>query len=125
MDKFKEKLAAAWSWTKANWKWLLFPIGLLLYVVGRAAARRDVTVVSPGLVEHQEVQAELDAKAAKQKQEADAKAVGQLSSIEAGRSARVGSETQKQVAEVEAAQGDPTRVNDLLKKVGKDIRDGK
>jgi hypothetical protein len=125
MDKLKEKLGAAWAWLKLNWKWLLFPLGVLLYVVGRVSARSNTTVVSPGLTEHEGVDEKLKAEAAQKKQAADNKAAEQLNGIEADRRAVANAETERQLKAVEAAQGDPDKVNDLLKKVGKDIREGK
>lgn len=118
-------LLKAWGWLKRNWKWLLLPVGVVLYLVGRASSKKEVSVLSPGLVAHEEVKAKLDAEAAQKKQAADEKAAAQLSGIEANRSAKVSSETQKQVDEIEAVQGDPAKVTDLLKNIGKDIREGK
>jgi hypothetical protein len=115
-------LVKAWAWLKANWKWLLFPVGLLLLLVGRASAKREVTVVSPGLVEHEEVEKKLDEEAAAKKQAADEKAQQQLSGIEASRSATVASETQKQMDAAAAVRDDPDALNDYLKNVGKDMR---
>ncbi len=115
-------LIKTWAWLKKYWKWLLFPIGALLYIIGRASARRDVTVVSPGLAEHQAVREKLDAEAAQQKQEVDAVAAKKLEQVELERQHQVDAETKKQVEAVDAAQGDPGSVNDLLKQVGKDLR---
>ncbi len=114
---------ATWAWLKVNWKWLLFPVGALLYFIGRAAARKEyVVVVSPELVAHQEVKGKLDAEADAKRQEADSKASGQLAGIEAERSAKAASETQKQMDAVDAVQGDPAAVSDFLKQVGQDVR---
>ena len=115
-------LKATWEWLKKYWKWLLFPIGILTYVVGRSSAKTNVTVVSPGLTAHEEVKAKLDAEAEAKKQSADEAAAQQLKVIENQRAAVVDAETKKQIAEIDAAQGDPQAVSDLLKKIGKDIR---
>lgn len=112
----------AWAWVKRNWKWLLFPIGVLAYVVGRATAKTNVTVVSPGLVEHEEVKNKLDAEAAQKKHEADVQATEQLAAIETARKAAVDAERQKQVSRIDEVQGSPEKVTDLLKQIGKDIR---
>lgn len=115
-------LKAAWEWLKKYWKWLLFPVGLLLYVVGRSSAKTNVTVVSPGLVAHEEVKQKLDAEAAQKKHEADVVAVKQLEVVANQRAAVVDAETKRQMTEIQEAQGDPAAVSDLLKKIGKDIR---
>ncbi len=118
-------LVRLWAWLKRNWKWLLFPVGILVYLIGRVSASKNVSVVSPGLVGHQEVREGLEAEAEAKKQAATERAAEQLSSIEANRSSKVSSETQKQVDEIEAAQGDPAKVSELLKNIGKDIRSGR
>lgn len=118
-------LFQAWGWLKRNWKWLLLPVGLIAYLVGRASAKKEVSALSPGLVAHEEVKAKLDAEAEQKKQVADEKAAAQLSDIEANRSAKVSSLTQKQVDAIESVQGAPAKVTDLLKHIGKDIREGK
>lgn len=115
-------LSKAWAWLKKYWQWLLFPVGILLYVIGRSSAKTNVTVVSPGLTEHEAVKDKLDTEAARQKQQADREAQRQLSDIEMQRRVAEDVETNRQVSEIKEAQGDPQAVNDLLKKVGKDIR---
>lgn len=115
----------AWAWLKRNWKWLIFPVGVLVYVIGRASSNKSTTVVSPELVGHQKVKEKLDAEAAQKKLDADEKAAAQLSEIAKDRSSTAASETQKQVDAVKAVQGNPEKVSDLLKQVGKDIRSGK
>lgn len=116
---------AAWEWLKKYWKWLIFPIGIGIWVIARATAKKEITVVSPGLVAHEEVKAQLDAQAAQQKATADVKAVSELNRIETERSTIAANETQKHIDEIEDVQGDPKKVTDLLKNIGKDIREGK
>ena len=114
-----------WAWLKRHWKWLILPVGLLLYVVGRFSAKKDITVVSPELVGHQEVKDQINAEANQKKLKADQQAAEQLSEIETERSSTAAIETQKQIDEVKEVQGDPGKVTDLLKRIGKDIREGK
>lgn len=116
---------AAWEWLKKYWKWLIFPAGILLYIIGRLSAKKEVTVVSPGLVAHEEVKNQLEAEAAQKKAQADLAATTQLSEIAADHNAQVASATKQQISEIEAAQGKPEEVTDLLKRVGKEIREGK
>lgn len=118
-------LKATWEWLKKYWKWLLFPIGILVYIVGRSSAKTNISVVSPELMGHADVDKTLASEAEHKKQVVDEAAAAQLSGIEAKRSAEVSSETQKQIDEVKSVQGDPQAVNDLLKNIGKDIRGAK
>lgn len=118
-------LSTAWAWLKRNWKWLLLPVGVVLYVIGRLSAKKDITVMSPELTGHQEVNERLNTEAIEKKQQADQKASAELSAIETERASTATTETQKQVKEIEEVQGDPGKVTDLLKRIGKDIREGK
>jgi len=114
-------LNAAWTWLKKYWKWLLFPVGVAVYFIGRASAKTNISVVSPGLIGHEDVDTKLAAEAAQKKLDADESAAAQLSGIEADRSSKVSSDTQKQIDAIEAVKGDPEKVTDLLKQVGKDV----
>lgn len=115
-------LSATWAWLKKYWKWLLFPIGAMLYFVGRATSKTTTTVISPSLEGHEEVKTKLDNEASARKQQADVVASQELSAIEVQRAQSADEETKKQVAAVEAAHGDPAKVTDLLKQIGKDLR---
>lgn len=114
-------LLKAWEWTKRNWKWLLFPIGILIYIAGRARPR-DITMVSPELIGHSEVERELNAEADAKKQVVEKKTEEQLAGIEAQREASLAAEQQQQLDAAAAIENDPQAVNDFLKQVGKDIR---
>jgi len=110
------------EWLKKYWKWLLLPLGVLLWLLGRATARKTVVVTSGALAQADEAKTEIDAKAASRVREADGKEAAQLAGISAQHSAAVASETQRLVDAAEEAQGDPDKVNDLLRQVGKDMR---
>lgn len=114
--------ASAWEWLKKNWKWLLLPIGLLLWFIGRSSGKREVTVTSTALGEHEAMARQLDAEAAQQKATADAKESSALAGIAANQSAQTAAATQKQIDAAAAAEGDPYKVNSLLLDVGKDMR---
>jgi hypothetical protein len=40
-------LKRVWVWLKANWQWVLFPIGIALFLMGRYSRPADLTVVDP------------------------------------------------------------------------------
>jgi hypothetical protein len=42
-----ETLKKVWAWLKANWQWLLFPIGILLFVAGRFSKPTEVVTIDP------------------------------------------------------------------------------
>lgn len=69
-----------WSWLKKWWKWLLFPIGILLFVL---SLRRKTTtvVVSNGHATDLAIKTH-DAQVAQQVAAAEAKAAAELKKIE-------------------------------------------
>lgn len=43
-----DKLKKAWTWLKENWKWLLFPVGITIFILGRiSSSRGDGGLVDP------------------------------------------------------------------------------
>jgi hypothetical protein len=98
-----------WEWLKRNWKWLLLPLGVLLWFLGRVTAKKEVIITSTALAEADTAQA-------------DAKEAAQLSGIAAQHSAAVAVATQKQIDAAADAQGDSEAVNSILAGVGKDMR---
>ena len=109
-------------WLKKYWKWLLLPIGLLLWLLGRLTAKKTVTITSTAIAEADEAKGKINAEAAEKVREADAKEAAQLAGISAQQAAAVARETQKQVDAAAEAQGDPDAVNALLIQTGKDAR---
>ena len=111
------------EWLKKYWKWLLFPIGILLLILGYGLApRRKVVVTSTALAGADEAKVRINEVASTKVREADAKEAGQLAGIAAQQAAAVASGTQEQIAAVDAAQGDSDKVNALLVGVGKQMR---
>jgi len=111
------------EWFKKYWKWLLFPVGLLLLILGYGlASRKRVVITSTALEGANEAKDKINAEASEKVRQADAKESGQLAGIAAQHSAAVASVTQKQLDAVEEAQGDSDKVNALLVDVGKGMR---
>jgi hypothetical protein len=108
------------SWLKANWKWILFPIGLVMLLVGRG---KKIVVAPSGLEEHDKVKRELDRAADEATEEAEARRELELDKMkEAQRKATEDAERRaKELAE--KLKDDPKGTNDFLKSVGKDVRD--
>jgi hypothetical protein len=115
-------LFLTWEWLKRYWKWLLLPLGILLWFLGRATAKKEVTVTSTALAESDTAKAAIDAKALEQTAQADAKEAAQLAVVTSQRSAAVAAATQTQIDAASAAQGDSGAVNSILTNVGKDMR---
>lgn len=42
-----DSLKAAWEWVKKNWMWILFPVGIALFILGRLSRRPEVITSDP------------------------------------------------------------------------------
>jgi hypothetical protein len=115
-------LFLTWEWLKRNWKWLLLPLGVLFWFLGRVTAKKKVTITSTALAEADSAKVAIDEKAEAQRELADAKEATQLAGIASRQAAAVTAATQAQVGAAAAAQGDPEQVNALLQAVSKDLR---
>ena len=111
-----------WTWLKANWKWLLFPVGILLFIVGRFTARKLPVVVAPEMVgaAEEKLKAEEDAKS--KALEAEAAKQRRLAEIEKEHAEALKKLTDNQRSLVKALQDDPEKLNDFLIDVGKSVR---
>lgn len=97
-------------------------MGVLLYLLGRLTAKKQVTITSTALAEADEAKVVIDNKADEARALADKKEVSALTGIESARSAEAAAVTQSQIAAAQGAQGDSEKVNALLHQVGKDMR---
>jgi hypothetical protein len=115
-------LKAAAAWTVRNWKLLLFPIGILVWIAGRASSRKTVVLQSPELEEHFELKRRLDEEATAKKVEAAQKhaaATRKATEVYLDKTKQVEEQAAQRVAEL---QTDPDALNDFLKQTGKDVR---
>lgn len=110
------------TWLKTNWKWLLFPVGILLFLIGRLTSRKPPVVVAPELVgaAEEKLKAEEEAKSKALEAEADKKR--RLVEIEKEHAEALRKLTDNQKKLVEALKDDPERLNDFLIDVGKSVR---
>lgn len=120
MTAFIEKV---WAWIKANWKWLLGPLGVLIWLVARATTSKTAPTIADGeIVGHDEAMAEADHLASVQKAQADAASQAQHAQIDAGHAAAVGALDKSLIAEADAVRDDSDKVNSYLKDTGKELR---
>jgi hypothetical protein len=110
-----------WAWLKANWKWLLFPVGLL--VLGyELYARRKPDVISPGSVAAAAAAAKAQELAAKKAAEAEAARAKRVEELKKVHDDTIQKLTDEQKAHVEELVDDPAKLNEYLLDVGKQIR---
>jgi hypothetical protein len=116
-------LRRVWTWLKKYWKYLLFPVGILLGVLGMLSKRKDLgDVVAPKEVETEgeRDQANQEAK----ELSAEAKAERDEKVMEIGREhlGTVMKLTDEQKVKARELVDDPEQLNEYLLDVGKEIR---
>jgi hypothetical protein len=111
----------AWPWLKKYWKWLLFPIGIIVFILGYSV-RPKPKVLSSELTGAADAKKKADDKAAEETGKARAERDAQLAGIEREHASTIAKLTKEQRAKVKELREDPDKVNAFLIGVGKDIR---
>jgi predicted negative regulator of RcsB-dependent stress response len=109
------------SWLKKNWKWLLFPIGVALYVVGYFS-RTKLNVVPSEVAGAAVVKDDADSKAEAAKVKAEEVRLEELVKVEKDHAATIDKLTDDQKEKAKELKGDPAKLNEFLLGIGKDIR---
>jgi hypothetical protein len=111
----------ALPWLKKNWRWLVLPVGIALFLAGYLI-RKKPKVLAPEMVGASEVErnatddaAAAVAAAVKEKDE-------RLAEIEKEHAATLEKLTDGQRAKVKELHEDPEKLNDFLLHIGRDIR---
>jgi hypothetical protein len=107
-----------WPWLKKWWKWMLFPIGILLFIL--SLRRRTTTVVvSDGHATDLAIKKH-DEQIAQQVTEAEAKAAAELKKIEEQHAATIESlNAAQRLKYEELKQQGPREINAWLLRVGR------
>ena len=113
----------ALPWLKKYWKWLLFPIGVLVFIAGYVV-RPKPKVLSSELLGHAKVKKDIDRKTAGQIIEAKEERDKKVAEIEKQHAATVAKLTRDQRGKLKELREDPDKVNEFLLQVGKEIRGG-
>lgn len=116
-------IKSAWSWLKKYWMWLLFPIGALLFLLGKLSVKKPSDVVVPEIVdaekERRRAQEDADQKAL---EAAKLRAI-KVDEIRAEHAKVVDELTDTQRAMAKRLEDDPDKLNDFLLDVGVQLRD--
>lgn len=117
-------LTKVWEWLKKYWKYILFPVGIVLGVIAAVAARRStpVNVVAPKEVETEPERDAANAAAVQKAKEAEAARDAAIKKVEAEHAATLKVLTDEQKGKVAELQEDPDELNKFLLSVGKSIR---
>lgn len=113
-----------WLWLKKYWKWLIFPIGILVFVLGRLTSRKLPAVIAPELLGAAEVKEKADRQAVVELRKLDDERQTKVKEIEERHSEVISKLTDDQKKKYEAIKADPNEVNNFLLDIGKDIRNG-
>lgn len=114
-------LARALLWVKTHWKWLLFPVGALLWFLGRSG-RRPVVVRSSEAEGQAKVEVEASRVAFEKIEEARAKRASGVSRVEREVDAKLQDQDEEVRRKAEELENDPEALNDFLKSTGRDVR---
>lgn len=118
-------LKSAWGWTKRNWQWIILPVGILIFLFGRASKpSRKIEVVSSKLhgadVKKEDIRKELEEKLG----ELDEEKAEKIEEVVKGHKETIEGLTDDQKDEADDLLGDPDALNDYLLDVGRSVRDG-
>ncbi len=115
-------LIIAWRWLKKYWMWLLFPIGLLLYLLGRLSSRNPSDVVAPEVVGAEEERRRAREEADRKEFEAARDRERKLDEIREEHADVVKELTDTQRAMAKDLEEDPEKLNEFLLSVGRQVR---
>lgn len=116
---FAVKAKAVWGWLVTHWKWLLPPLGLLVWYFTRS---KNITVASGEVVDHDLVVMEASHTAELEAAAAQAAATAELNRITKKQAAESTALTSKLEKEADVALGSSEATNEFLQHVSKDMR---
>jgi hypothetical protein len=114
-------LMPAWFWLQKNWRWVLFPIGILLLVLGWTR-RTSVTVAGSSLLEADQNAKKLADQAVIKTQEAATLRDIKVDEADHALEVDVAVVVDREKAEAPALVQDPDALNQALLAVGKHQR---
>lgn len=116
-------LRKVWGWLKKYWKYLLFPVGIVLGILGVLAKRKDLgDIVAPKEVETEEERDEANAEATRLSEQAKIVRDAKVEFLKREHAETIEELTDKQKAQVDELEEDPDALNEFLLGVGKEIR---
>lgn len=114
----------ALPWLKRNWMWLLLPVGIILFLLGRGSKpTRKIDVVSTKLHGADAKREELKKELAEKVKELDDEKVDKISTVVKEHKETIEKLTNEQKGEADNLLGDPDKLNSYLLEVGRRVRD--
>lgn len=111
------------AWLKKWWKWVVFPVGLGLALLG--LRKTKVSVTSPELQGHAQLESDLNARAAQQKEVASEQKAQRLRVAEETYNETITEAQHKLEEDTKRVTNHPVSLNDYLKKAGRNVRNSK
>jgi hypothetical protein len=115
-------LSVAWSWLKRNWHWLIAPVGVALWLLGRLGSKTPVVVTSGQLAGQALTEAKAMQQAAAERAAVDNVHAAALQRLDEGYAVQIKGVGQAAQLAAKEVDDDPEAVNALLHGVSKDIR---
>lgn len=111
-----------WEWIKKYWKWLIFPVGVVLFFIGQLTARRSSVVIQSEIAEAEKWQQKAREEAEARAREAELERKKQVEELEKKHEDTIKQLTDDQRSQVERLRDHPEKLSEYLLRVGKDIR---
>jgi len=115
-------LKKVWEWLKKYWKYILFPVGIVLGILGALSTRRAVEVTPSEVGEAEKEKRRAEEEAEEKVREAETKKLQRIQEIEEEHRAVIEQLTEEQQSRVEELRESPEDLNTFLLDVGKQIR---
>ena len=108
-----------WSWLKKNWKWVLFPIGILVALATLSKRHKTTVIALPDTHATDHAILQHDAELKKREEAAETKATAELKAIEEKHAAVIEQLGDSQRLQFDELKKDPQALTDWLIKVGR------
>lgn len=109
-----ETLKKIWAWLKANWKWLLFPVGIALFIIGRLSSGSRTTTIDPTAAADERAKVEKDRRERELQEERD-RLRERLAEVHREHQAKLQQLTDDQMGRAAELEGDPEALNAWLR----------
>ena len=120
----KKGVAAMWSWLKKYWMWLLLPVGVVVFFLGKLSGRKAPEIVTSELVGASETKVDADKKAGEEKAEAKEELGLKKAEVLKEHAETVKKLNEEQKKRADELVDNPKKLNDFLLEVGRSMRDG-
>ena len=118
----KKAASATWVWLKKYWQWLLLPVGVALYFLGRKQGGVKVIADREESDAARALKEKIEAKAAEEQEEAKAELLRKSKEVVERNQEVIEKLTDKQKQMADEMLDDPEALNSFLLDVGRKVR---